>query len=120
MKDKCNKYEGYFLFSDEKTLDEHIKNCPDCQREREKEERLSALIKNSESEYKKLVKQNLNKAYAKIACMLLLFAGIGTTTGYNLYKSSNIINPNSYNSAYISVIENSGLPTDEYGFFDYN
>lgn len=120
MKDKCNKYEGYFLFSDEKTLDEHIKNCPDCQREREKEERLSALIKDSKSEYKRLVKQNLNKAYAKIACILLLFTGIGTTTGYNLYKSNNFINPNSYNSAYISVIESSGLPTDEYGFFDYN
>ena len=120
MQEKCNKYEGDFLFSDEKAFSEHIKNCPDCQREREKEEKLSALIKDSQYEYKRLVKGKLNKAYAKVACILLLFVGIGTTTGYNYYKSSNFVNPNTYNSANISVIENSGLPTDEYGFFDYN
>ena len=120
MEDKCNKYEGYFLFSDERVFNEHLKNCPDCQREREREEKLSALIKDSKGEYQKLVKRNLKKIYAKIACVLVLFVGIGSTAGYNFYRNNCLINPNVYNSAYISVIENSGLPTDEYGFFDYN
>ena len=120
MENKCNKYEGYFLFSDEKALDEHIKTCPDCQKERAKEERLSELLKDSRFEYKRLVKRNLNKSYAKVACMLFLFLGIGTTTTFNLYNSSDFGITKAYNTQYSSVIENSGLPTDEYGFFDYN
>lgn len=121
MNEKCNKYEGYFLFSDEKTLEEHIKECPDCQKERLKEEKLSELLKDSKYEYKNLLKRNLNKAYAKIACMLLLFIGFGTMTSFNIYNHNGFGNTQSYISEEdSSVIANSGLPTDEYGFFDYN
>jgi len=118
MKEKCKKYEGLFLFSDEKALEEHVKSCPDCQREREKEKKLSALIKDSEYEYRKLAVSNLNKSYAKIACILLLFVGIGTMTSFRLYNGGFV--PKSVYTADVSVIETIGLPTDEYGFFDYN
>ena len=121
MNKKCSKYEGYFLFSDEKTLEEHLKECPDCRKEREKEEKLSELLKDSKGEYKRLLKLNLKKSYARIACVLLLFAGLSTTTGYNIYTHHHFLNKKVYNSAeYLTVTDNTGLPTDEYGFFDYN
>ncbi len=121
MNKKCSKYEGYFLFSDEKTLEEHLKECPECRNEREKEEKLSLLLKDSKWEYKRLLKKRLSKSYAKIACVLVLFAGLSTTTGYNIYNHNHFLNKTVYNSAdYLSVTDSSGLPTDEYGFFDYN
>ena len=116
MENKCGKYEGLFLFSDEKTLEEHIKNCPDCRREREKEEKLSLLLKDSKDEYQKLVKKNFKKFCTQIACMLLFFVGIGAATSYGIYSSYSFIKKTAYNS----VIESSGLPTDEFGFFDYD
>lgn len=36
MNDKCSKYEGLFIFSDDETLKKHLLECEECRREQEK------------------------------------------------------------------------------------
>ena len=38
MENKCSKYEGLFVFSDEETFKKHLEECSDCQLEHEKME----------------------------------------------------------------------------------
>ena len=44
MKDKCTKYEGLFVFSDEETLKSHLNECEECRLEQEKMDKVSDLI----------------------------------------------------------------------------
>ena len=44
MNDKCSKYEGLFIFSDDETLKKHLLECEDCRREQEKMDKVSGLI----------------------------------------------------------------------------
>ena len=36
MDNKCSKYEGLFVFSDEETLKKHLEECEDYRKEAEK------------------------------------------------------------------------------------
>lgn len=44
-KQKCDKYEAFFVFNDEKAFYEHIENCPDCKAQHEKYLKVSSLVK---------------------------------------------------------------------------
>ena len=119
MKDdkiKCDKYEAFFVFQDEEAFYSHLKDCPDCQREHEKQMKISSLVKEVGPVYMK--KQNEKKRFAaikKLACCFVLFVGImASYTGYNMY--------NDYAAteywAEDTYVDSMGLPVDEYGFLE--
>ena len=110
---KCNKYEGMFVFSDEQSFNEHIASCNDCQKEHQKYERVSQLIKEVAPVYLKREKQKKISAIKKLACCFVLFVGLtGGYTGYYMYD----INSFQVETADESYINEMGLPIDEYGF----
>lgn len=113
---KCNKYEAFFVFNDEKAFYEHIENCPDCKAEHEKYLKVSELVKEVGSEYLKRQEKHRKKTIMlkQAACFLILLAGLSGFAGYKVYD---------YNSFQISSADESyiyamGLPTDEYGFLE--
>lgn len=120
MENKCNKYEAYFTFSNEEDFQKHLQECEDCRKQFEKEQRLSELIKDSASTYNKLKQKNsLKKSLVKTACALLVFSTLGLYTGINLQEKSEY-QKFMTNNTETSIIAQEGLPTDEFGFFDYN
>jgi len=125
MDNRCNKYEVYYLFGGSEEFNEHLKNCPDCREEIEKQRKLSYLLNFASKECKEL-QQNRHKInFIKAACFVLLVTVVGSYTGYNTYLT-NKLNKN-YSYAIISaddfnstVLSKRGYPTDRYGFFDYD
>lgn len=117
---KCTKYEAYSTFASEKDFFAHLQECEDCKKEYEKELRLSVLIQDSAETYKAMThKNNTKKMMCKIACMLVIFTSFGAYTGFEVkqhQRFSNFVKANTETS----IIAQEGLPTDEYGFFDYN
>ncbi|MGN1153108.1 MAG: hypothetical protein ACI4S3_03695 [Candidatus Gastranaerophilaceae bacterium] len=107
MKDKCNKYESLFIFSDEETLNKHIKECEDCRIEHKKMQRVSDLIKEVKDEYKKP-----NYMAFKVACMLFLFIACGASIDM-LDMRYGFLDTIRYGEPL--TMEDLGLPTDSYG-----
>lgn len=109
MKEKCNKYEGLFIFSDEEELKEHIKNCPDCRKEQEIMDKVSSLIQEVKPQ---LLKQRKTSAKIKAACAAFAILLSGTALG--------VINLNTDISDMIKYgqtlsVEDYGFPVDSYG-----
>lgn len=107
MNKKCNKFESLFIFSDEQTLQEHIKNCPECREEYERINKVSDLIKEVKDEYKKP-----RFVALKVACILFLFI-IGGVSIQTLDLQYGFLDTVKYGSPL--TIEELGLPTDDYG-----
>ena len=77
------------------------------------------MIKDSSETYRLLSsKQKIKKTLLKIACSLLLLVFAGTFAGIEIFNNYNY--DYFINSSGISVISEQGLPTDDFGFFDYN
>lgn len=114
--DKCNKYEAFFVFNDEKAFLEHIENCPDCKAEYEKYLKVSELVKEVGVEYLKRQERNKKKTliFKQVACFLVLIAGLSGFMGYRIYDDNSF----QIGSADESYIYAMGLPTDEYGFLE--
>ncbi len=110
---KCNKYEGLFIFQDEKAFYEHLENCPDCQEEHKKLLKVSKLVKEAAPVYLKKRSQKTS-AIKRLACCLVVFIGLTSFTGYKVYDNYMY----ELNSSYDSYITAMGLPTDDYGFLD--
>ncbi len=110
---KCNNYESFFIFKDEETFNNHLKNCPDCRAEHEKYLKVSQLVKEVSDVYLKQEQKNKYSVIKKIACCFIICSGLISFTGYQVYNNS-YISDNS-DISYISVM---GLPTDDYGFLD--
>ena len=112
---KCNKYEGFFVFQNEEKFYEHLKHCPDCQKEHEKYIQVSKLVKEVAPVY--LAKRNKRKldAVKKLACCFIFLAGFSVYSGYQLYGDYTF-QVNSADESYIS--SSLGLPVDEYGFLE--
>ena len=107
MKEKCNKFEALFTFSDEETLMRHIAECEDYRKEYEKMNRVSELIKEVKPHYKK------NKIQAiKVACVLFAIF-IGGTTLEVANSHYNIVDTIKYGQQFTA--EDLGFQTDEYG-----
>ena len=112
MKEKCNKYEAYFTFRDEKELLEHVENCPDCKIEHEKMQKVSDLIGEVRPYFLAQKQREKKKLYKlKAACFsiaLIFFALGGTALNYEY----DIVNSIVYHNL---SAEDLGFPTDEYG-----
>ena len=109
MNKKCTKYEGLFIFADEKTFKEHVKNCPDCQFEHEKMEKVSELLQEVRPIY--LRKRKLT-AQLKIACAICAMLLSGTVMGLVNFNTdiSDMIKYGTVLSA-----DDLGFPVDSYG-----
>ncbi len=109
MENKCSKYEGLFVFTDDETLKKHLAECEECRKEQEKMDRVSELIGEVKSHY---YKKREKKPVLKIACalMLLLFstASIGVIGNYDAMMDT--IEYGDTLSA-----EDLGFPVDSYG-----
>jgi len=78
MDNKCSKYEGLFVFSDEETLQKHLEECPDCRAEHEKMQKVSDLIGETKFYYRS--KSNRRRKL-KAVCALVLFMFFSATFG---------------------------------------
>lgn len=109
MNEKCNKYEGLFVFSDEETLKQHIKTCDDCRKEQEIMDKVSNLIKEVKPYY---VSKRKKTAKLKIACAMLTILLSATAMGVVNFNTnvSDIIKYGNTLSA-----DDLGLPVDAYG-----
>ena len=109
MEKKCTKYEGLFVFSDEKTLNEHITECEDCRLEHEKMQKVSELIKEVKPYFRE---KRRNLAKVKVACALFMLMVSGTTLGV-LNFNTDVSDTLKYGAALSA--EELGLPVDSYG-----
>ncbi|MBQ2643955.1 hypothetical protein IJG14_00100 [bacterium] len=120
MNKKCNKYEAYFMFADEYSFNEHLKECSYCRGEYEKEQKLSKLIKDSYPEYLALKqKKRVKNILYKTACIFFICLTLGVYSGFKINQNSKYQQFLKANTE-VSVITQYGLPVDECGFFDYN
>lgn len=109
--EKCTKYEELFIKEDESELIEHIKTCPQCQKEQERMEKVSAAIKEVSFIIRR--KRQLEKKIMTIAASFAIFALAFFSIQYN--------NQNSFINDVIASIgtdytyEQMGLPVDDYG-----
>ena len=112
-KDKCDKYESFFVFQDEETFNKHIMQCKDCEEEHKKYMKISSMVKEIAPLYlEREKKKKMMTSARRLACCLLVFIGLSAFTGYKVYDNyayQNISEENSY-------ISEMGLPVDEYGF----
>lgn len=112
---KCNKYEGFFVFQNEEAFNEHLEHCPDCRQKHEKYMKVSALVKEVAPIYLKKKHKDKISAIKRLACCFVLFVGITAFTGYKVYDNYNF-QVNYAEDSY--VISTMGLPVDDYGFLE--
>jgi hypothetical protein len=111
---KCNEYEGFFVFKDENSFLEHLEHCSDCKKEHEKYKKVSELIKEVAPVYLEKQKNNKHNAMKKLACCFVVFIGLSAFTGYKIFDNYTI-NSNLDDESYITTL---GLPTDDYGLLE--
>ena len=109
MNDKCEKYEGLFIFGNEAQLAEHIKNCPDCKKEQERMDKVSALIAEVAPAFKQKRKSNARLKMACASFALLIF--VSTLGVVNL--NNDVRDTIMYGQTL--TLEDYGLPVDSYG-----
>ena len=116
MKEKrsCDKYEANFIFKGDREFLEHVKICADCQKEYEKQIKISKLIREVAPIYKKREEIKRRKVIKRIACCMVIFVGLMSYTGYNMYDNYRM-QQDIMTDSYISSL---GLPIDDYGFLE--
>ena len=109
MENKCSKYEGLFVFSDEETLNKHIEECDDCRSEHEKMQKVSDLLGEVKFHYR-LRRRKIMKLKAVCAVAMLMFfsASFGV-----LYNDSDLSDALMYGETLSA--EDLGSPVDSYG-----
>ena len=109
MNDKCTKYEALFTFATQEEFEEHIKNCPDCQKEHEKMQQVSKLIQEAKPCF---VEHRRN--FAKIKAVAASFALIILTATLGVINFDTDISDTIKYGTTLSA-EDLGLPVDSYG-----
>ena len=109
MDDKCSKYEGLFIFSDEATLNKHIEECEDCKAEHEKMQKVSELLGEVKFYYRSKKRRAMKM---KAVCALLMFMFFSTTFGV-VSTDSDWADTLMYGDALSA--EDLGFPVDSYG-----
>ena len=109
MENKCSKYEGLFIFSDKETFEKHLEECPDCQAEHEKMQRVSELINETKFYYRS--KSNKVRKL-KAICALALFMFFSGTFGI-INNDSEFLDSLKYGDTLTA--EDLGFPVDSYG-----
>ncbi len=111
---KCNKYEALFIFSDDEAFNNHVKDCPDCQKEHEKYLKVSKLIKEVAPVYLERMKEKKNNNLKKLACCFIAFIGLTSFSCFKMYDNYVA----EMNADFDSCVSAIGLPVDEYGFLE--
>ena len=109
MENKCTKYEGLFIFSDEETLTKHIEECPECRAEHEKMQKVSELIGETKFYYRS--KSNRARKL-KAVCALALFMFFSATFGV-INNDEEFADALMYGDTLTA--EDLGFPVDSYG-----
>ena len=109
MDNKCSKYEGLFIFSDEETLKKHIEECEECRAEDEKMKKVSDLIGEVKFYYRQKSRR-LTKI--KAACAVFLLVGFSLTCGI-LTMDTDLTDALMYGETLTA--EDLGFPVDSYG-----
>ena len=110
MKEKCDKFQSLFIFSDEK-FKKHLEECEECRIEFEKFNKLSDIIQEAKPLYFKK-RNNQYKLRAAMGMSLLLLAG--TFMVAMDYNSFGIADRIKYGETLCA--EEYGFPVDSYGF----
>ena len=109
MNDKCSKYEGLFVFSDEETLKQHLQECEECRLEQEKMDKVPELITEVKPYY--LAKSKKRPALKAVcALMLLIFSAFSFELMENYDDMTDTLRYGNTLSA-----EDLGFPVDSYG-----
>ena len=109
MDNKCSKYEGLFVFSDEETLNKHIAECDDCRAEHEKMQQVSNLL----GEVKFYYRSKKRRAFKlKAVCALMMFMFFSATLGV-VTSDSDWCDALMYGETLSA--EDLGFPVDSYG-----
>ncbi len=114
MKDKCQKYEGLFIFGDEKDFLSHIETCGDCRAEHERMKKVSALIQEAAPQLRKKRQQF---ARLKLACASFVLILCVSTLG--IVNLNTDIHDTLLYGQTLSV-EDYGFPVDSYGLIMVN
>lgn len=109
MDNKCSKYEGLFVFSDEETLAKHIQECDECKAEHEKMEKVSNLLGEVKFYYRSKRKKAV-KLRAVCAIALLLFSTLSFGIAMN---DEDLMDTLRYGETLSA--EDLGFPVDSYG-----
>ena len=110
MGNKCSKYEGLFIFSDEEALQNHLNECEDCRLEHEKMEKVSDLINEVKFHYH-LKKKKVMKLKAVCAAAMIMF--FSASFGVINEGGSDLADALMYGDTLSA--EDLGFPVDSYG-----
>lgn len=115
MDKKCDKYESIFIFGNNEELQKHIEECEHCRKEHEDLKKVSSLIKETKPYYLKKYR-NSKKIIKSVAGFFLICIVIFAVQ--NRFEKRSLLNEiNIATNEDYSVIEQMGLPTDDYGLF---
>ena len=109
MTEKCTKYEALFTFSTQEEFEKHLKECPDCQKEHEKMQQVSELIKEAKPYF-----VERRKNIARIKAVAASFALIFFTATLGVINFDTDISDTIKYGTTLSA-EDLGLPVDSYG-----
>lgn len=109
MENKCSKYEGLFVFSDEETLKEHLNECDSCRLEHEKMQKVSDLISETKFYYRNKARKARK---VKAACVALFMIFFSATFGF-VTEDGDLADSLMY--GYTLSAEDLGFPVDSYG-----
>ena len=109
MDNKCTKYEGSFVFSDDETLKKHIAECDECRKEAEKMEKVSDLLDEVKLYYHA---KNKKRPKNRFACAMLLML-FSTVTAGIVVSNDDILDSLKYGDTLSA--EDLGFPVDSYG-----
>ena len=109
MDNKCSKYEGLFIFSDEETLQRHLEECPDCRAEHEKMQKVSDLIGETKFYYRsKSNRRRKLKAICALALFMFFSAAISVINNDGDFADALMYGDT-------LTAEDLGFPVDSYG-----
>ena len=109
MDNKCSKYEGLFIFSDEEKFKEHLTECEDCREEHEKMQKISDLIQ----EVKPYFLEKRNRLRKMRTAAAVLFIMLFSATFGVIYTNEDLSESLMYGETLTA--EDLGFPVDSYG-----
>ncbi|MBE7711394.1 MAG: hypothetical protein E7Z92_04560 [Cyanobacteria bacterium SIG31] len=109
MENKCSKYEGLFVFSDEETLQKHLEECEECRREHQKMQKVSELLGEVKFHYRLQAKKVRKvKAVCVALCLIFFSTSLGVMT-----NDTDLVDALMYGETLTA--EDLGFPVDSYG-----
>ena len=110
MNNKCTKYEGLFIFSDEEALKQHICECDDCRETEEVMNKVSALIQEVKPHIISRRRRKLQQL--RVACMAIFMLFSSVSLGL-IFTNDDVLDTLKYGDTLSA--EDLGFPVDSYG-----